>query len=82
MPQPTEQPVILSAVRSPMGKFMGRLSSLTAPELDAKVVAEAVRRRVCPKSMSKTGAARCIFLRECVLAVRPIRTSTVLHLRK
>jgi acetyl-CoA C-acetyltransferase len=39
-----EQPVILSAVRTPMGKFMGGLSSLTAPELGAKVVAEAVRR--------------------------------------
>jgi acetyl-CoA C-acetyltransferase len=39
-----ENPVILSAVRTPMGKFMGGLSSLTAPELGAKVVAEAVRR--------------------------------------
>jgi acetyl-CoA C-acetyltransferase len=39
-----ETPVILSAVRTPMGKFMGGLSSLTAPELGAKVVAEAVRR--------------------------------------
>jgi acetyl-CoA C-acetyltransferase len=39
-----EPPVILSAVRTPIGKFMGGLSSLTAPELGAKVVAEAVRR--------------------------------------
>jgi acetyl-CoA C-acetyltransferase len=39
-----ETPVILSAVRTPMGKFMGGLSSLTAPELGAKVVGEAVRR--------------------------------------
>jgi acetyl-CoA C-acetyltransferase len=39
-----ENPVILSAVRTPMGKFMGGLSSLTAPELGAKVVSEAVRR--------------------------------------
>jgi acetyl-CoA C-acetyltransferase len=39
-----ENPVILSAVRTPMGKFMGGLSSLAAPELGAKVVAEAVRR--------------------------------------
>src|SRR5487761_405938 len=39
-----EQAVILSAVRTPIGKFMGGLSSLTAPELGAKVVAESVRR--------------------------------------
>ena len=39
-----EQPVILSAVRTPIGKFMGGLSPLTAPELGAKVVAESVRR--------------------------------------
>ncbi len=39
-----EQPVILSAVRTPIGKFMGGLSPLSAPELGAKVVAEAVRR--------------------------------------
>jgi acetyl-CoA C-acetyltransferase len=36
--------VILSAVRTPIGKFMGGLSPLTAPELGAKAVAEAVRR--------------------------------------
>jgi acetyl-CoA C-acetyltransferase len=39
-----EQPVILSAVRTPIGKFMGGLSPLAATELGAKVVAEAVRR--------------------------------------
>jgi acetyl-CoA C-acetyltransferase len=39
-----EKPVILSAVRTPIGKFLGGLSSLTAPELGAKVVAEAVKR--------------------------------------
>jgi acetyl-CoA C-acetyltransferase len=38
------QPVILSAVRTPIGKFQGGLSSLAATELGAKVVAEAVRR--------------------------------------
>ncbi|MFZ0821514.1 MAG: acetyl-CoA C-acetyltransferase [Candidatus Acidiferrales bacterium] len=38
------QPVILSAVRTPIGKFQGCLSSLSATELGAKVVAEAVRR--------------------------------------
>ncbi len=39
-----EQPVILSAVRTPIGKFQGGLSSFSATELGAKVVAEAVRR--------------------------------------
>jgi acetyl-CoA C-acetyltransferase len=39
-----EAPVILSAVRTPVGKFQGGLSSLSAVELGAKVVAEAARR--------------------------------------
>ena len=39
-----ENPVILSAVRTPVGKFQGGLSSLAATELGARVVAEAVRR--------------------------------------
>jgi acetyl-CoA C-acetyltransferase len=36
--------VILSAVRTPVGKFQGGLSPLSAPQLGAKVVAEVVRR--------------------------------------
>jgi acetyl-CoA C-acetyltransferase len=39
-----EHPVILSAVRSPIGKFQGGLAPLSATELGAKVVAEAVCR--------------------------------------
>jgi acetyl-CoA C-acetyltransferase len=39
-----EQPFILSAVRTPIGKFMGGLSPLTATELGSKVIAESVRR--------------------------------------
>jgi acetyl-CoA C-acetyltransferase len=39
-----QQPVILSAVRTPVGKFQGSLASFAATELGAKVVAEAVRR--------------------------------------
>jgi acetyl-CoA C-acetyltransferase len=39
-----ESPVILSAVRTPIGKFQGGLSSFAATDLGAKVVAEAVRR--------------------------------------
>src|SRR3984893_6092012 len=39
-----ERAVILSAVRTPIGKFMGGLSQLSATELGAKAVAEVVRR--------------------------------------
>ena len=39
-----ETPVILAAVRTPVGKFQGGLSSFSAPELGGKVVAEAARR--------------------------------------
>src|SRR6202047_2972219 len=39
-----ETPVILSAVRTPIGKFQGGLASFSAPELGGKIVAEAVRR--------------------------------------
>jgi acetyl-CoA C-acetyltransferase len=37
-------PVILSAVRTPIGRYLGGLSPLTAPRLGALVVKEAVRR--------------------------------------
>src|SRR5215470_15812438 len=39
-----ETPVILSAVRTPVGKFQGGLAGFSAPELGGKVVAEAARR--------------------------------------
>jgi acetyl-CoA C-acetyltransferase len=39
-----ETPVILSAVRTAVGKFQGGLSPFSAPELGGKVVAEAARR--------------------------------------
>jgi acetyl-CoA C-acetyltransferase len=38
------QPVILSAVRTPVGKFQGSLSSFSATELGARVVAEVTHR--------------------------------------
>jgi len=45
MPQPNlRQPVILSAVRTPVGKFQGALSSFSATELGARVVAEVTHR--------------------------------------
>ncbi len=37
-------PVILSAVRSPIGRYLGGLSSFTAPQLGALAICEAVRR--------------------------------------
>ena len=39
-----ETPVILSAVRTPVGKFQGGLAGFSAVELGAKAVAEAIRR--------------------------------------
>jgi acetyl-CoA C-acetyltransferase len=39
-----QTPVILSAVRTPVGKFQGGLASFSAPELGGKIVAEAARR--------------------------------------
>jgi acetyl-CoA C-acetyltransferase len=39
-----ETPVILSAVRTPIGKFQGGLAGFSAPELGGKVVTEAARR--------------------------------------
>ena len=37
-------PVILSAVRTPIGRYLGGLSSFTAPQLGGLVIREAVRR--------------------------------------
>src|SRR2546421_9949066 len=39
-----ETPVILSAVRTPIGKFQGGLAGFSAPELGGKAVAEVIRR--------------------------------------
>lgn len=44
MSSPDLQPVILSAVRTPIGKFMGALKPLSATQLGAVVVKEAVKR--------------------------------------
>src|SRR5438034_9225246 len=39
-----ETPVILSAVRTPVGKFQGGLAGFSATELGSEAVAEAIRR--------------------------------------
>ena len=44
MPDTSRIPVILSAVRTPVGRYLGGLASLTAPELGAVAIREAVRR--------------------------------------
>src|SRR5215467_7349408 len=41
---PMDTPVILSAVRTPIGKFQGGLACFPASELGGKVVAESIRR--------------------------------------
>jgi acetyl-CoA C-acetyltransferase len=49
-----DQAVILSAVRTPIGKFQGGLAPLSAMQLGAKAVAEAVRRAgVEPESIDE-----------------------------
>jgi acetyl-CoA C-acetyltransferase len=40
----TTTPVIVSAVRTPIGRYLGGLVSFTAPQLGAQVIREAVRR--------------------------------------
>ncbi len=44
MSDPTRTPVILSAARTPIGRFLGGLSTLTAPELGAVAIRAAVQR--------------------------------------
>ena len=49
-----DTPVILSAVRTPIGKFQGGLAGFSAPELGGKVVAEAARRAgIDPKQIDE-----------------------------
>ncbi len=44
MTDKTRIPVILSGARTPMGRFLGGLAPLQAPQLGAVTVAEAVKR--------------------------------------
>src|ERR1700741_4395959 len=43
--------VIVSAVRTPTGKFLGALKSFAAPQLGAMVVAEVVRRAAIDRAI-------------------------------
>jgi acetyl-CoA C-acetyltransferase len=47
-------PVIISAARTPIGKFLGGLSTLTAPELGAIAIREAVKRAgIAPEAVEE-----------------------------
>jgi acetyl-CoA C-acetyltransferase len=48
MPDNPRTPVIVSAARTPIGKFLGSLSSLTAPELGAVAIRAAIERSGVP----------------------------------
>ena len=48
MPDTSRQPVIVSAARTPIGKFLGSLSALTAPELGAVAIRAALQRAGLP----------------------------------
>ena len=48
MPDKSRIPVIVGAARTPIGKFLGGLSSLSAPELGAIAIREALKRSKVP----------------------------------
>ena len=48
MPDKSRTPVIVGAARTPIGKFLGALSPLTAPELGAIAIREALKRSKVP----------------------------------
>lgn len=48
MSDPSRQPVIIAAARTPIGKFLGGLASLSAPELGATAIRAAIERSGVP----------------------------------
>ena len=48
MPDKSRSPVIVGAARTPIGKFLGALSPLSAPELGAIAIREALKRSRVP----------------------------------
>jgi acetyl-CoA C-acetyltransferase len=54
MSDPTREPVIVSAARTPIGKFLGGLAALQAPELGAVAIREALKRaRISPDEVEE-----------------------------
>jgi acetyl-CoA C-acetyltransferase len=50
MPDTSRQPVIVAAARTPIGRYLGGLSALAAPELGARAIRAAVERSGVPGS--------------------------------
>ena len=48
MPDKSRTPVIVGAARTPIGKFLGALSALSAPDLGAIAIREALKRSKVP----------------------------------
>ena len=54
MPDKSRTPVIVAAARTPIGKFLGALASLSATDLGAVAIREAVKRsRVAPDDVDE-----------------------------
>jgi acetyl-CoA C-acetyltransferase len=54
MPDPGRTPVIVSATRTPIGRYLGALASVSAPELGAVAIREAVKRaRIGPEDVQE-----------------------------
>src|SRR5688500_2004333 len=54
MPDPSRTPVIVSATRTPIGRYLGVLASVSAPELGAVAIREAVKRaRIGPEDVQE-----------------------------
>ena len=54
MPDKSRTPVIVGAARTPIGKFLGAISSLSAPELGAIAIREALKRSgVAPEEVQE-----------------------------
>src|SRR5258708_5135179 len=61
----TETPVILSAVRTPIGKFQGGLTGFSAPELGAQAVAEAIPGNVVQAGLGQNPARQAALKGGC-----------------
>lgn len=54
MPDAARTPVIISAARTPIGRYLGALASVSAPELGATAIREAVKRaRIGPEDVQE-----------------------------
>jgi acetyl-CoA acetyltransferase len=62
-----EEVVVISAVRSPFGKFGGVMKDFTLPKLGGSVTAEAIRRAGIAPGMWKKWLSALIFLEPIVL---------------